>query len=365
MVMSNSSQHPSTQRFLSVRTILLRKWRYVSWLAYAAVSVTLIALLLTTPIIVWGTLIQGLLAVLFTASALMVEAELESDVEGLRVVYYFAPRRKALFTRTIRWADQPSVSFRRISLTNRSMRFNVIASLTPTFDATVRRLFPIRLVLNEWIEVSDVQLYQSKRAASSFWKTGFGQLMYSDAPEVFKLGDVFRSRGYDPGNGKYILQMGNINLRKTAIRSSIALGVISAATAFIVAFNSEWLYVEPHLGWYVGGFAFLVATAVIVVWGQRTHCDTTSIVGAAVAGAFGIAFLAAIGAPDLAALLEPDSPAIEFRRQSTGTWTTSDEQSPVRELPEPPLGAIDQPSSVRVACGLPYICAFKRTDFKS
>ena len=158
--------------------------------------------------------------------------------------------------------------------------------------------------------------------------------------------------------------MGNIDVTNPAILGSIWFGASCFVLSIIIAFTSKWLYVEPQLGWYVATSAAVISAIAIVALGRFNRCDATSIVGAVTAGALGFAFFATIAAPDLSALLDSNREPIEFTKQANESWSTTNVSSPVQTLPEPPLRALNQPTQVRVACGVLWICAYRRTDFK-
>jgi hypothetical protein len=352
-----------TRRFVSLQTLRLRK-SLALW--YFGVGLFVFLLLLgmwfarSTPwellkfIALWG------LSIFFAFT----DSELVTDAEGLCVTYYFSPKRYRLISRRYSWRDHSKIAFHTLPRAA-AKRYEVVARIVPNLNAQMKLASQFVIYFSHWIEESDIAAYEALLKSAPRFRFGSARLMYSDAPKVFALEQVFREQGFDPGDFSFLADTGAIDLAKTAVKSAMWLGAGGALLAIAIGIQSEWLYVEPQLAWCVGALVGFCSSVVIAIWGRATHCDLTSIFGAVVAGALGLALFGAVVAPDASALLERNSSDYLFYKSTGGEWKTDAESSPVKVLPEPPLRYAGKVAKVHIACGLPGICAFKRTDFKN
>ena len=151
--------------------------------------------------------------------------------------------------------------------------------------------------------MTDIERYQALVKATPWWRIGSTRVKYSEAPDVFKLAEVLREQGHDPTNFARTQSTGDIDLSKRAVQVSIGFGIACAAASVAIGYASEWLYVEPALGWYVAAIAAALAASASIVWSKLTRCDGSSIAGASITGALGFAFFAVMATPDLSAQL--------------------------------------------------------------
>jgi hypothetical protein len=353
---------------------MTRRGRTIMMRGIALLFVLMLAImLLAKQPSVWAHA-KPLFAFLILPLVLAFEQELVVDQSGVRLEYAIFPFRRHFVWRKVLWVDRPTVHSYRAMSRRASKRYNLVVKFSQRardFTSTLPVRFsgfPILLLqTNQWIERGDEARFRELKRQRPWWRltASFPPFpAYSDAPELFKLPDVLAEFGHAPIEvDARVALPGAIDTKKPAVAVSMGAGLIAAVAAIVLATQSVWLYVDPSQGWIVAAVGGSVAAAIIALVCRATNCDGASTAGAMVSGAMGFAFLAAIAAPDVSAASESSRHQALFQPEGA-VWVTKDSSSPVLRLDEPPLHVKARPTQVTVACGIPAICAFKRTDFE-